>query len=497
MRLLKQHLTAIGLLSEEGADRADMDGSGALTITDLSLLIRRVENRLDYTVSVSPVLEQFYFEKGEEVPFRFQAEVPYGAWIERVMIDGEVYEVQNGLDSSMYTVMVPAGSAAGIRTYQITKAYLNTGREAEADCRVSVDVLKTAPEVEAFAVEERTDTAQMQVSFTLRDEDAALSSASAEVLEKESGERILTETLAAGEQELLLDLEEDREYLFHIAADYRRDSGLLEVPADHSGSISAVKEMALGIDYQFAFGGMETAAEDGTRTAVFSKNQPVVLTFQSSNATVYHPDRIVVNGKTYPAERSGSGYSVTLAPFEKTGTAEIRAEQLVLENGKVFRLDENQKVTVEIQKERPQLDGLSVKEEVPGRQMRVAFQLTDPDGALQNCRVLIQTAEGQRAAELPFGAADLEADRLEAVIPLTDTSLTSSYTVQVLADWDLSPDGNRTELQKILGGTQIQAAPRMEIAGGRAGWSSSVCPGMDRGRGWSRSRSGNGAGRSF
>ena len=172
VRLLKQHLTAIGLLSEEGADRADMDGSGALTITDLSLLIRRVENRLDYTVSVSPVLEQFYFEKGEEVSFRFQAEVPYGAWIERVMIDGEVYEVQNGLDSSMYTVMVPAGSAAGIRTYQITKAYLNTGREA--DCRVSVDVLKTAPEVEAFAVEERTDTAQMQVSFTLRDEDAAL-----------------------------------------------------------------------------------------------------------------------------------------------------------------------------------------------------------------------------------------------------------------------------------------------------------------------------------
>ena len=103
VRLLKQHLTAIGLLSEEGTDRADMDGSGALTITDLSLLIRRVENRLDYTVSVSPVLEQFYFEKGEEVPFRFQAEVPYGAWIERVMIDGEVYEVQNGLDSSMYT----------------------------------------------------------------------------------------------------------------------------------------------------------------------------------------------------------------------------------------------------------------------------------------------------------------------------------------------------------------------------------------------------------
>ena len=188
---------------------------------------------------------------------------------------------------------------------------------------------------------------------------------------------------------------------------------------------------------------------------------------------------------------------MTLAPFEKTGTAEIRAEQLVLENGKVFRLDENQKVTVEIQKERPQLDGLSVKEEVPGRQMRVAFQLTDPDGALQNCRVLIQTAEGQRAAELPFGAADLEADRLEAVIPLTDTSLTSSYTVQVLADWDLSPDGNRTELQKILGGTQIQAAPRMEIAGGGSGRSSSVCPGMDRGRGWSRSRPGNGAGRSF
>lgn len=83
-----------------------MNSDGKLTVTDLSLLIRKIEKTVDYEADLFSAMEQF----------------------------------------------------------------LEGGQTVETEHMEKIGVLKDMPEVEGFLAEELTDTAQMKVSFTLKDE---------------------------------------------------------------------------------------------------------------------------------------------------------------------------------------------------------------------------------------------------------------------------------------------------------------------------------------
>ena len=469
--MLKKHLIALESLPETKWNAADMNSDGALTVTDLSLLIQKIEKTVDYEVTVTPAMDRFYFEKQEEIALKFYAQVSYGAEIEYVTVNGAEYEVQKAEGSSEYTVQLPAVDTPGVQEFHITKVRLSGGQEVAVDYTEMIDVLKAAPSVEMFLAEERMDTAQMQVSFVLQDVDSALTSSEMEVLKSTDGTFTTVDVMevTAGENVFLLDLEEDTAYTLHISAQYNRDSDELEVEEDHSGSFAVMKEIQLKIDYQFSFGNLEVQTEDGIASATFEKNQPIVLWFESSNATKFQPERVVVNGNMYPVKQSGNGYVAILNGFTQTGKTEIKVEQVILENGKVFSLEKDHAVTVTIEKEHPAITGLSAHEEVEQGQFQVAFQLADPDGTLSNMKVQIQNAEGKLVGEQPFQEDELHGGAYSGTVILTDTGLTTSYTVQVLADCDRSVDGTATEWQKVLAEQKVDAQPRAFITAGKSG----------------------------
>ena len=68
--------------------------------------------------------------------------------------------------------------------------------------------------------EEQTDTAQMKISFTLEDEDAALTAAKLELLKEEDGTllSVSSQKVDAGFQQVWLDLEENTPYTLSITA---------------------------------------------------------------------------------------------------------------------------------------------------------------------------------------------------------------------------------------------------------------------------------------
>lgn len=469
--MLKKHLIALEPLPEDKWNAADMNSDGTLTVTDLSLLIQKIEKTVDYEVAITPAMDRFYFEKHEEIALKFYAQVSYGAEIERVTVNGAEYEVQKTEGGSEYTVQLPAVNTPGVQAFHITKVSLNSGQEVEVDYTETIDVLKTTPSVEMFLAEEMVDTAQMKVSFLLQDEDSALTSSEMEVLKSTDGTFTTVDVMdvTAGENVFLLDLEEDTAYTLHISAQYNRDSDELEVEEDHSGSFAVMKEIQLKIDYQFSFGNMKVQTEDRIDSEKFEKNQPIVLWFESSNATKFRPERIVVNGNLYPVAQSGNGYSATLDGFTQTGKTEIKVEQVILENGKAFSLEKDHAVTVTIQKESPAITNLSVREEAEKGQFQVAFQLADPDGALSDRKIQIQNADGKLVGEQSFEADDLQEGAYSGTVTLTDTGLTTSYTVQIVADCDLSLDGSATERQKVLAEQEIDAQLRALVTAGKAG----------------------------
>ncbi len=469
VRLLKKHLIYLELLTEKNQDAADMNSDGELTVTDLSILIRKIEKTLKYEVHLSSVMEKFYYEKQEEAELRFQADISYGAEIRKVTVNGVEYDVEKQQDSSVYIVRVNVGDSFGVKEYHFTKVYLNVGQDVAVDYTQKIGVLKSAPLVEEFLSEELTDTAQMQVSFMLKDEDSSISAAKIEVLGSEDSTAVMTEEIRAGENSFVLNLEEDMTYFVHITARYCLDFDGLEAEQDYSGSLAVVKEVELNMDYRFHFGNMRTETEDGIQTDKFGKNQPVILTFESKNATQFQPDRVVVNGKSYGVDRTESGFAVVLDAFTEIGKKEIKIEQIILENGKAFTLNQDNTLTVQVQKESPQIHNFSVQEDAQNGQFHVTFQMSDPDDALSNHKVLIKNAEGKNVAELKFSGQDLADSVFDGILTLTDNELTSFYTVQIIADCDLSEDGTEIEPESILAETKIMAEPRAVISAGRAG----------------------------
>ena len=78
VHMLKGHLIDLERLATDRQSRADMDLDGQLTVTDLSLLIWKIEKKLDYQVELTSAMDRFYYEKGEEVELRFSAHVSHG-----------------------------------------------------------------------------------------------------------------------------------------------------------------------------------------------------------------------------------------------------------------------------------------------------------------------------------------------------------------------------------------------------------------------------------
>lgn len=470
LSLLQRHLIALEPLLKEKQSTADLNLDGELTVTDLALLIQKIEQELDYQVSVTSSMERLYYEKGEEVVWKFSGTVSHGGVIQSATVNGVEYPVQLGATEGEYLLSLQAADTPGLQTFRLTQVKLTGGQEIKAEATQQIDVLKDVPELESFLAEEQTDTAQMKVSFTLTDPDSALTSSKMELLQNKDGEFVTVDTrdTPAGSHEFRLDLEEDTPYTLSLSAQYNRDSNELVGDQDHSGSLAVMKELQLNIDYQFTFDNLSAQTQDGTATEVFHKNQPIVLEFESSNATRHRPERIVVNGIQYPVTQSGSGYRVELEGLTETGQARLQVEQVILENGKAFSL-ENQGVTVTILKELPSVTGLSLEEQEAAGEFTLSFRLTDPDGALSNHLIQIRNQDSKIVGEKRFSPGDLQEEVYQSAVSLTDTGLATAYTVQILGDRNLSPDGSQPEGQTVLAEQTVTARPRGVVIVGSAG----------------------------
>src|SRR5699024_8852724 len=109
VELLERHLIGLELLAENRQKDADMNSDGSLTVTDLSLLIRKIERTLDYEVKLSSAMERLYYEKGEDAELRFLADISYGAEIQKVMVNGKETAVEKGENGSLYAVRAETG----------------------------------------------------------------------------------------------------------------------------------------------------------------------------------------------------------------------------------------------------------------------------------------------------------------------------------------------------------------------------------------------------
>ena len=461
VRLLQDHLINLNSLSEDKWSLADMNSDRKLTVTDLSLIVQMAENRVDYQVELTSATENFYPQKNEEAELKFTADVVPEAEIESVVVDGTELAAERQQSSSVYTVKVNTGGEAGVKDFRITEVVLSGGRRVNTDYTETVDVLKTQPAIENFRVEESGISEDVKVIFDLSDEDGAVTSGTVSLSERgeDSDSPVGSRDIKSGENTLELTLEEGKLYALDFYAEYDLDSGeLTDHEEDHSGSLELEKEIQLNLDYQFKFSDLKTYSGDLAETAVFGKNEPVVVQFASSNTTKYVPIQAVINGDTYQVTGEGERYTVQLDGFDQSGETEIKLEQIILSNGKVFDLTENNAVTIRVEKERPEVSDVKITEEPANSEIRLSFEIKDNDGVLSEKQIVILNDKGETIASQAF-----EEDLFDAAVKIPD-DLYTKYTVQITADYDLSGTGEDVQNGKVIYEKEIDALARVKVS---------------------------------
>ena len=156
VNLLEMHLINLKQLPEDKLENADMNNDGKITVTDLTILIQKIENKLNYEVTLRDLKSNNYYpNKNEEITLSFDASVNYDANIKTITMNDEEYNlVRNEQNENLYEIKINVGDISGVKEYKFKRATLTNGKTVDIDYTVKVDVLKQQPEFRNWNVEE-------------------------------------------------------------------------------------------------------------------------------------------------------------------------------------------------------------------------------------------------------------------------------------------------------------------------------------------------------
>ena len=457
--LLEMHLIHKKTLPEEKLKNADMNGDGKITVTDLTLLIQKIEKTLDYEVeSFNIELENYYPNKNEEITLNINAIVSYDANIKKVIINKKEYELRQ-LANQQYELKINVGDIAGIKEYNFTEVILENERRAKIDYTLKIDVLKEIPVIENYKVEEDLNESKLKISFNVVDRENSVTTGNVEIV-NEANEVIKEVTLTSGENQIEVPVEENKKYNATFIIDYNLSSKELTVEGNYEGMIQFSKVLQLTADYQFSISNI-TTNKNGTQSTEFEKSEPIQISFESNNATKFEPDTIKVMGKEYEVTKQDNIYIVTIDGVTEFGTHEIVIEEIALSNGKIFSLQNNNKVIINIIKKKPTVTDLIMEEDAEQNNIKVSFLLNDEDKTIKNANIVLTDVDGKEIAKQELSTEDLQnggkIEKTFSTIPL------SQYKIKVVATYNQTENDENEVVNSILAEKEIEATAKATI----------------------------------
>ncbi len=452
--LLEKHLVSLEQLSENQQKSADMNTDQTLSVTDVSLLLKKADSHTEYTVSLASAMDSPYVEKGKDIALQLVIHSDADAETGQVVVNDTPYEaVPQG--NSRYLVTLPAINEAGVKELHISKVILKNETEVAVDFTQKIDVLKTPAEFLDFRTEQVGNTNRMRVNVYVHDTDGTINSAGLRVVKVGTSKIVQEEVIAAGENAFTLTLEKNTDYNVHIFADIRRDSGELD---DGSGGIietvAVTKTVRLNADYRFTFGDVKVYSLDMKEVAEVARNEKFLLGFRFSSPGGYGVDSVRINGASYPVVLRESRYVAELPAFTETGEKTLAVESVVMDNGKTFTPNQDNTATVLVTKAAPLASGVTISEHADN--LHVSFTLEDADAVLTESKLIIKDATGAILFEKVVSPGQVEEQ-----FPLQNV-LTSAFQIEVVANYDTGSSAGAA-LDQVLYAEAVAAKPRARV----------------------------------
>ncbi len=453
--LLESHLIHIQDLPEDKIFNADMDSDGEIMVTDLSLLIKKIENEREYTVELIDLdTPNYYPKKGEEIEITFGAIINYGdVRIEKVIINEQEYTVQN--ENGIYKIKVNVGEQAGKQEYKISKVILNTDAEVKMNDTFTVSVLKEQPFIEESSYKlEETFEGKAYINFNLVDGEQSITSAqfsvyeisnaSAQVNQTEGLQTEIVQTnITAGENRQEVPVEEGKTYRVVINVAYNLAKDQIEGKEYQAESFIYSKEFIMALDYQLSISDIQTL-KDGQQSNKFAKKEPITIQFDSTNIAYegtgsqnFEPSTITVNNKEYEVTKQEDHYLATIDGLEQTGENTITIEKVKLKNGKEIVLETGNTVIITIDAQKPVISNLETEENVQEKNMKVTFHIEDAAKSIQTAKVVLYDSGENIIASQDITTEEIENGNVEKIF---NTKTTDSYIIKVIATYQETED---------------------------------------------------------
>lgn len=453
VNLIELHLIHSEMLPDDKLERADINSDGKITVTDLTLLVQKIEKTLEYKVELSDIkLESYYPNKNEEITLKFIGDVSYGAGIRDITINGQEYNVEKVEETTdEYCVKLTTGSSSGIKEYKFTEVTLDNDKKIKIGNTLKIDVLKEMPTIQNYIVEEDINNSIVNISFDVIDVDTSITMAQMEVFNEE--EVIQTETIVAGKNNIQVKVEDGKSYIVRFVLYYNLDTNqLTQLEEDHSGMLEIDKELKFIIDYQWEIANIATY-KDNKKATNFEKNESIQIGFESTNATKFEPERIKVDGKEYSVTKKDNLYFATIDAITEVGKKEITLEEMILSNGKKFEINQDNKITVNIIKQMPTITDFNTEESIEEKKLKVKFSLNDEDNAIKNATIILLDKEGNEIQRKDIQSGE--------IVEELETQLTSRYNIKVVATYNQTGEEDITD--SILLEEEIKAKPVTNI----------------------------------
>ena len=404
VNLLERHLINLSILPEEKRQNADMNSDGQITVTDLSLLIKKIENKRDYEVELVNIdTDNYYPKKNEKIEIQFGAKINYDdVEIKKAIINNQEYTVKN--EGGIYKIELNVGEQFGKKEYNFTKVILDTGAEVKVDNKFIICVLKETPYIEESSYKlEETYEGKAYINFNLVDKDNSITSAQFTVYEVEEEQtqsedaetQIAQTNIKAGENREEIIVEDGKTYRVEICVAYNSAPDPIEGKDHTDTSLLYSKEFTMALDYQFSITNIHTQ-KDGHENNHFARKEAIEIAFNSTNLAYentnspnFEPSTITVSQKEYELTKDENIYKATIDGLETVGENTIVIEKVKLKNGKEFILGSGNTVNVTIDAQKPVVSDLKAEENVQEKNIKVTFHLEDEAKSIQSAKVVL------------------------------------------------------------------------------------------------------------
>ncbi len=379
--LLESHLIQLTPLPHTGIKNADMNVDGHVTITDLALLVQKLERSLDYEVVLSSIqTSKVYTLKNEENILTFQASINYPSVIKKVIINDQEYDAI--IEQDHYKVEFSTSSKAGKNSYYITNVLLDNGRKIDVHYSFTVDNLKDRPVIEDFVQKENNMFARSYFDFYIVDFDQAFVNGRMVLIDSIDGS-IQESPIHVGKNRLDFSIKEGRNYNYQILITYDLDSN----SDDYSHFV--MDDVVLS-DSFFATSNYQIKVLNAQlQKNTVSKGEKIGVSFMCDSPL----SRVIINDHEYALVKHGNVYYAFLDGFHQEGEVDLFIQGVVIEENKIVSF-EDIPLKVQILKDKPSIADFHLKEDVSKLKVAMDISVIDSDSSFLNGKVVLKKEDG-------------------------------------------------------------------------------------------------------